>query len=185
MPSCWQLSPFTKDKRANKGFVFPGSRKQAGPRVGLDFRAWKGELRHEWQVLKSPEPGSQGAGPGATGSVLELAEPGNPQRVSHACHAWGKLFRLNHGVAKWQTTCSLQEARAGRKPDVKRFPTMSGFCKTLVTAGKGSAIRRGTDLDLPPGQESGRLKGIVFESGNQSHMTPFTALLHGAPGWIG
>lgn len=96
MPSCWQLSPFTKDKRANKGFVFPGSRKQAGPRVGLDFRAWKGELRHEWQVLKSPEPGSQGAGPGATGSVLELAEPGNPQRVSHACHAWGKLFRLNH-----------------------------------------------------------------------------------------
>lgn len=58
----------------------------------------------------------------------------------------------------------------------ERFPTTSGFCKPLMTAGKGSAIRRGTDLDLPPGQESGLLKGIVFELGNQRHRSQLSCM---------
>ena len=28
-----------KKKQVNKGFVFPGLEKQAGPRMGLDFRS--------------------------------------------------------------------------------------------------------------------------------------------------
>ena len=39
MTPCWQLVPLVKEKQMDKGLVLSGLEKQAGPKMGLDFRA--------------------------------------------------------------------------------------------------------------------------------------------------
>lgn len=171
-PHHWQFCPFIKEKQASRGLVFPGLEKWAGPRVGLDFRAWRGRSSGEAGkarralslALKVAGPVRWGAlvWPGLTGSPF-LAEP------------WG-----------WPNGRPLALCKEQGKPgnQMPRVPTTSGFCKPLMIGWKDNVIRKGTDIGLPI--RSG-LKGIAFELCNKIYVTSFSPLpapssayLHGA-----
>lgn len=118
MPPHWQLCPFIKENQANKGLVFPELEKQAGLRVGLDFKALKG--RSSDLSVKSRKALSLTPEVAGLGSVPEWAGPKSRlEEASQACLLRKPIPCRTMRVAKWQTTRSLQGARTVRKLDVR------------------------------------------------------------------